>query len=220
MSSYPYGLDLGLVGSFEIERAIACFERGDAEGFASCGYPNDATLDLIVANTVPLKSRGIYEAALVQGYIGCKDGHYAWPASHLANLFKEADRNRLLKAGHSLPGKGPFRVFRGVCGKVRYRKVRGVSWTSSLDTACGFATRNAVLLGDPAIYTATVSIEDIFFYTDQRGEKEFVVWPQKYERLAMQEADMQAASKRHVEAVLKFDLEALAALQRARAATP
>jgi hypothetical protein len=52
--------------------------------------------------------------------------------------------------GDLLPGTGPFTVFRGVSGRGRARRIRGLPWTSSLSQAAWFAARGTGI--DPAVY--------------------------------------------------------------------
>jgi len=128
-------------------------------------------LDLILANTATLKAHGAYERALVRAFV--HTNHAYWPLDALRDLFQRADRARLRAAGDPLPGRGPFTVYRGVAGCEPERRVRGLSWTESLDQARWFAER--FNLPDPGVYRATVEASHVLAYVSWKEEAEFIV---------------------------------------------
>ena len=139
--------------------AIEAFAKGDAEGFTSSAYSTGGTLAIVVDNGNLLMKRGIYEAALVHGYTGCKWSHRLWDMDVIQSLFDLGDREKLRAVGAPLPGPGPFTVYRGVSREGKERQVDGMSWTTSLDVACFFAL---VWKHDPAVYQATVSADEVY----------------------------------------------------------
>jgi hypothetical protein len=78
------------------------------------------------------------------------------------------------------------------------RRVRGLAWTLDLDTAAGFAVGydNRHGLGFPTVYRATVRADEIFFYTDDRGEREMVCRPRYPRMVPMSGSELKAASDR------------------------
>jgi hypothetical protein len=90
-------------------------------------------------------------------------------------LFLRADRTRLLQAGSPLPGEAPFTIYRGVAGTGKQRRVRGFSWSASMMIAARFACFFGKVFGNPGLYTVTVSLNEVLFYTKERHEQEFVV---------------------------------------------
>lgn len=155
--------------------AIADFEAGDAVGFLSKAGNHDG-LDLVSMNLHLLKARGIYEAALLHAFTSTRLNNIRCSMAGLKFLFTTADRQRLLAAGHPLPGPGPFTIYRGVAGRALDRRVRGFSWTASSEQAAWFARRSAKFgLVDPAVYEATVDHSAVLAYSNDRKEQEFIV---------------------------------------------
>jgi hypothetical protein len=126
-----------------------------------------------------------YEVALLEAYIGRRTNYAKWSLADLQSCFTIADRGRLRDAGDPLPGSGPFTLYRGVAGHGRMRRLRGLSWTSSLERAAWFATRFPHL-PDPAVVTVTVNAVKVAAYLDKpvgRGEQEFLVLLSSDDRL-------------------------------------
>lgn len=91
-------------------------------------------------------------------------------------MFALADRDLLLSAGDPLPGPGPFTIFRGVSGRTQARRIRGLSWTGSLERAQWFADRGEYFgLADPAVFQVTIDADSVLAYSDERNEQEFIV---------------------------------------------
>lgn len=94
--------------------------------------------------------------------------------SELQELFGSANREALRAAGDPLPGPGPFTVYRGVSGEEHEeRRVRGLSWTTSIDRAREFAKRFDG--PDPAVYEAVIEARHVLAYIDWNDEEEFIV---------------------------------------------
>jgi hypothetical protein len=93
---------------------------------------------------------------------------------------------RLLAASDPLPPGDVFTVYRGVAGKGDDRRIRGYSWSGSLEIALEFAVMRGMYgsLPDPSVYKSTISRKDVFAYIDTVfvydryvREKEFIVRP-------------------------------------------
>jgi len=181
------GLDLSAVG-WGHDGAIDDFISGDGAQFAHSAYSTHGMLSLVWANLKLLKQRGIYEPAIVEAYIGCKFNNHNWPIQAIECLFRIGDRGKLLACGETLPGEESFTVYRGIAGERHKRKVRGLSWTSSLDAACWFALR--LHLPDPAVYLAQLLPADIYCCTNERNELEFIGRPRSCRRLPLSADEM------------------------------
>jgi hypothetical protein len=73
-----------------------------------------------------------------------------------------------------LPGPGPFTLYRGVAGYTNARRIRGTSWTGTLERATWFAHR--FLLPNPAVYKAEVEAAYVLAYVgSHRNEDEYIV---------------------------------------------
>jgi hypothetical protein len=159
------------IGSADLrQEAAESAESGDA-GFLNY-VPEKSRLEVVFRNAERLIRFGLYERALVAAFIE------PWinnrnSYSILGKLFRRADRNRLLDAGDTLPGKGPFTLYRGVAGNGRSRHVRGWSWTRNIETAKNFAV--LFDLPKPAVFTTTVKASDVLIYLEKGGEDEFIV---------------------------------------------
>ena len=162
----------------EVEEAAA---RGEPETVLMW-LDNTAELAFVFDNIEWLKALGKYETCLVRAYTATRTNHAGWSLPAVKLLFRFADRGGLLAAGHSMPPGETFTLYRGVAGQGKYRRPSGPSWTSKLETAKWFALRYAEH-GDPAIYTATVRREDVFFYDNGRGEDDFVLFVNRPKRM-------------------------------------
>jgi hypothetical protein len=134
-----------------------------------------AGLLLVWMNRRLLLKLGGYEQALLYAYIGCRDNWWDYPLAHLRLLFQLADRTKLRAAGDPLPGPGPFTLYRGVAGSQRVSRIRGYSWTTSLERAQWFAKRYADKVPDPQVYRIEVPERAVLAYTNKRHEQEFFV---------------------------------------------
>ena len=186
-------LDLQAVEPLAREFAIEAFANRDAEGFTIAAYSTGGTLAIVVDNAGLLMQLGMYEAALVYGYTGCKWSHCLWDMDVIQDLFDWGDREELRAVGSPLPGPGPFTLYRGVSREGRERQVDGMSWTSSLDVACFFAL---VWNHDPAVYQATVQADEVYCHYLGRNEEEFICRPKESQRLSLSLEEMQTRAKR------------------------
>lgn len=152
--------------------AMADLDAGDVELFLFRAN-NEASLSLVYRNQAALRARGLYERALLNAFVATRTNNRRWPLDTLASLFVVADVERLRAAGDPLPGPGPFTVYRGVAGRGRARRVRGISWTLSLEKARWFANRFGY--SDPAVFQVTINMESVLAYINTRGEQELIV---------------------------------------------
>ncbi len=180
-------LNLKEANPFLTELIVEEFRNGDALGFVGKAESNEHALAFVFDNVFPLRARGIYEIALAHAWTGTRGNHCGWPIATFEFLFEMADRAKLKEvfaAEGQPPGVGPFKVYRGVAGLRRQRRIRSFSWTRSRDCACGFAMRYEHL-DDPAVYSAVLRREDVYFYSDGRNEQEFVGRPKSCRRLPL-----------------------------------
>jgi hypothetical protein len=158
-----------------VELAEADAARGDWEGLL---VKLDNTYELcFVCDNVPwLKSIGAYEPALLCAWAATRINNRHWSMEVLRLMFKAADRNALLSAGHPLPHEGPFCVFRGVGGSgAASRRVRGFAWTLSTEKAVWFAKRaEGFGLSDPTVYRTTIPHSRVLAYLNDRQEEEIL----------------------------------------------
>jgi len=196
--------------------AIEAFDDQDGAAFAGAGYSFGATLAVVFDNLYALKQRGMFEAALIEGYIGCKTNHRRWSLSVIQFLFDQCDRDKLRAIGAPLPGPGPFTVYRGVYRNGRERQVHSFSWTGTLDVACRFALRGTCENPTPAVYRATVTADEVYCYCTERLEDEFVCRPKRVSKINMSNEEMQAAADRFTEALRADEAKTLEALRAKR----
>ncbi len=134
-------------------------------------------LDLVAQNRHAFIQKGIYEEALLIALTSAHLNNHHVSSRLIAYLLRLADRERLRAAGDPLPGKGPFRLYRGVAGKGVARRVRGIHWTGTFDRARWFAERAAdrMRLDAPAVFEVTVPESEVLAYTSDRSEDEYLV---------------------------------------------
>lgn len=166
-------LDLTLVSPVLRGQALQCWEERDIVGVL-CSMDNMKGLPFVFDNQILLQERGVFEKALLHAYIACRVNSSRLLTNDVLNyLFDIANQERLLLAGDPLPGNGPFTLYRGVAGKGTARRIRGLSWTADFERAKWFALRYESL-PDPAVFKAIVPIENVYAYTNERQEQEFL----------------------------------------------
>lgn len=137
---------------------------------------------------------GLFEVAFVLAWSRTSRSNYLFDVRSLEVVLTNfCDWAELRAAGDRLPEGETFTVYRGVSGRGRFRRVRGMAWTASLDTACWFAMRYAKedsRFADPAVYRATVCEDEVFFYTNERHEREFVCRPKRCTRMGLSQEDI------------------------------
>jgi hypothetical protein len=144
-------------------------------------------LALVRDNLRCLKERGIYAQALLQAWSGTRTNHSRFADGEAEWLFHNADHDKLRAAGDPIPDQPPV-VYRGGSGYGRQRRLRGWSWTDSLDVACWFATR--IGLASPSILAATVHPNEILACLNHRNEREFIVRPESFSRVPISLGEM------------------------------
>jgi len=174
--------------------AEIAFENGNAKGFVQAGYSWGSCLTVVRDNVEALLDRGIFESVLVAGYTGGKTNHSHIKTEDIESMFfTHADPAKLRLAGEALPGPGPFQVFRGVSGESR---ISGFSWTSDIAVSCSFAHST---WGEAAVYKAEISTNEILCYIMERDEFEFIVKPQKIERLSLSWEQIESYQKAYTD---------------------
>src|SRR5208282_3991985 len=106
--------DGGIADGLGIDNRLAikelgrqAFVEGDADGFL-WSVPNKYAMQMVEGNVLPLLRRGIYEKALVHAITDTRTNNRHLPLTLFRDLFRLADRAKLLAAGDPLPGSGPF----------------------------------------------------------------------------------------------------------------
>ena len=163
-----------------IEKAWAA---GDINGVLAW-LDNTIELPFVFDNQDLFLERGLFEVALVNAYQATRLNYRCWDQLDISHLFSRADLGKLRAAGDPMPQRERYTLFRGVAGNGRARKVNGVSWTDSMETATFFAKR--FNLNNPAVFTVTVGEDLIFTYLSGRDESEYVLrlpLPQKPQKL-------------------------------------
>lgn len=161
----------------QVRRALE--ERDPVRLLISVG--NDAALPLVFKVFQELLVLSMFEDCLVEAWLSARVNHAGLSNRRLVGLFSLADRERLRAAADPIPNGSSFRLYRGVAGTGRGRRVRGLAWTSDLERARWFAQRFP--LPNPAVFTAEVERSDVLFYSDDRNESEFVIWPPQRPKL-------------------------------------
>ena len=184
-------LDLSRIDESLIDLAKEDWAKGDIEGVL-IRMPNTRGLAFVSDNIPILREYGLFEKALISAYVRTRTNWSFWPFSEIRYLFSIADRKKLIEAGDPLPGDGPFTVYRGVSGRGVARRIRGISWTSSMERAIWFANRDPSL-EKPAVFEAIVDKSLVLAYCEDRQESEFLcnmprdlklrkVWPKGGEK--------------------------------------
>ena len=157
----------------------ALLDRRDVDigGFLCRWFSSTTRLDFVIDHSTELRECGLFERGLLCAWIDAKTNVRNWTRGFTRGVFALCDRDRLLAAGQSLPGPGPFELYRGVAGKGAARRKRGVSWTSSIARARWFAAWyvDRYKLPDPSVYRTVVEKRDVIAYSNERQEEEFLV---------------------------------------------
>lgn len=153
--------------------ALKALALGDVDGFLAKAN-NEQSLWLVFFNIAELQARGLFERALLDAFIAARTNNHGFPLAELNALFDKADRQRLRAASDPLPNAGPFTIYRGIAGRGRSRRVRGLSWTGSQERAAWFATRFPQF-ADPAVVTTVIDDSQVLAYCNERNEQEFIV---------------------------------------------
>jgi hypothetical protein len=171
-----------------VRRAIAHDREADAVNSIS-----DKRLEFSLANYLQLKELGILERNWIAAYVHASnfDGI---SLSRLQAIFDACNRT-VLQENFPIQGSDRysnyqrFSLFRG-CAGPDHRK--GMSWTSSLDTAIRYATRHAAIhaahhpgrpkLDDVAVYAALVDRSEIYCCVEHY-DLDYIVHPAEWWRV-------------------------------------
>jgi hypothetical protein len=171
----PVKPDLSSIEPSLRKQALQRLEDGNVCGFLLCAWGgSDNWLQIIAQNINSLKHRGLYEKGLLEAFIGTRLNNVRHPFKSILRLFSLADKDKLRAAGDEFPKPGPSKLYRGVAGREPDRRVKGISWTASLDIAIWYAGRFSNL-ADAAVYSVGVEEMHILAYTNGREEDEYFV---------------------------------------------
>ena len=172
-----------------MKRAMSMEQKRDIVGRMLLDIESNAELRYVLDHSVQLQAMGLFEVAFVQAWSASSTNNCLFDADSLEwVLMNDCDRNELRAASDALPEGETFTIYRGVSGKGKFRRVRGLAWTADLHLACWFAMRYVdedPRFIDPAVYKATVNHDEVLFFTDDRNEQEFVCRPQRYMRMPL-----------------------------------
>jgi hypothetical protein len=152
---------------------LQALTHGDSDMFTG-SVDHSSALALVVDIAPVLQTLGLYEAALLDGLIAARGNYHTWETRVLHLLLDQADRARLRAVGDPFPRQDAYRLYRGVAGAGKHRRVRGLSWTGSLERAWWFARRYASL-PRPAVYRVDVPARYVLAYSNERQEEEYLV---------------------------------------------
>jgi hypothetical protein len=165
--------NLRLIHPLLCQRARDLLDGRSAREFLAL-VPDMERIELVSDNVAVLRRLGIYEEALLVALTTSEQSLRHVPLSRLLKLIRAADRWKLRAAGTTIPGRGPYVLFRGVAGEPEVRRERGIWWTSKPEIAAWFA-RRCPDLEDPAVYQVTVETKNMLAYWNEREEHEFIV---------------------------------------------
>ena len=154
-----------------VEKAKDAWECGNVDELSVC-MSNHEFMNFIFDNFLSIIERDLLEKFMALAYIGVKDNLSCIPFDMLEHAFKMCDKQKLKELGQEFPKKASYKVFRGVSGYGKKRRLRAFSWTGSLDVAKWFATRYE--LYKPMVYATDILYDDIYFYSNERNEQEYV----------------------------------------------
>jgi hypothetical protein len=154
---------------------VEAWAEGNIDGVLEM-LGNDYTIKFIFDNIKPLKAAGLYEKGLLCAYSGVRINSHACPLCTLSQLFSLGDADKFRDAGDQIPSQGEFKLYRGVSGTGRARRVSGMSWTDDPHVAAWFAVRLIDSgLEDPAVFTITVQHSHVLAYLNGKSEKEYLL---------------------------------------------
>jgi hypothetical protein len=164
-------------------RVLADLDGGLEFGTGAWSFfvPESLWLHFLLANVRYLQKQDLYEATLVDIYKEPTSNLRHVPRAILIGLFRLADPKRLSWIEHARPEPPPTTLYRGVAGRGRARRVRGLSWTSALGCACWFALRYRQ--PDPAVFAIPFAPCQVVMYLGDRSEDEYVTLVPKAQRL-------------------------------------
>ena len=154
------------------EYAIEGIKNKDI-GPTLAGLNSENKIEFIFYNRYPLLQLGVYEEVLLNAFIATKTNYVHCTLDLMKSFFYAADKEKLMACGDPLPEKKEaYTLYRGVSGHGANRRKRSVSWTASFGVAQWFAQKS--LYSKPMVYKAIVPRANIFAYTNERDEEEFI----------------------------------------------
>jgi len=188
---------------YGVKRAREAWSRCDGAAFADAGNENQTQIQLVACNVRGLIERGMYETALLGALTSGTVNHALIDRRVIDFLLSKVNREKFRACGSPYEHVRPFTIYRGVSrGRGTARRVRGWSWTDSLDIACWFAMSDETIYDvtdtgvvaatdiNRAVYSATVSPEDIYCFSNKRNEQEYIVKPKQVKNLGIDVGEM------------------------------
>lgn len=163
--------DLSSIDSALLDLAIQAINERDAERLLSY-LDNTKHFDFLWSNQKAFHACGLFERAVVEAWTSTRTNH-VWRYAEWHFLFSCADASRLKTAGDPMPACNS--LYRGIAGQGVYRRPFGFSWTADMEKAQWFARRLSRLSNPHVIEIPWPSDNEILFYSDQRGEQEYVL---------------------------------------------
>ncbi len=157
------------------------------------------TLIEVLGDRARLEAAGEFERRLLDAFVGVEGNHHKIDCDELAEVFRSCSRTRLWEAGEpDIIEHWPFPigVFRGVSGKGKHRRTRGLSWSTSLSAACWFATRYSLV--NPEVFVAELSAPEIFAVVSRQSEREVIAQPERTFPVALGKQAMFALAQEYV----------------------
>jgi hypothetical protein len=127
----------------------------------------------IVDNFWEIHKMPIYTGLLIEAYVGEKTNAHHISNDLLDMLFDSIDREKA-RSLYPIPKHLPQKIYRGVSGNGRARRIRGYSWTADIEKAKWFAERLSKFLTSPAVLEVNTSDVDIIAYVNDRKEQEYI----------------------------------------------
>jgi hypothetical protein len=169
--------DLSLVNPHLLNLAVKELQCKDIAGVVF-GLDQGDRMAFVFDNVAPLLLFGLYEVALNRAYASCHTNFHRWDMQTLKFMFDVCDRDALYKTGDEFEGEYPLTVYRGICGDGDAYRPRGLSWTDDLEKAKWFAKfpeeRYKTKFPNCHVYRVRIKKKDVYFYTNDRQEREFI----------------------------------------------
>jgi hypothetical protein len=158
-----------------------------------CYASNEFSLPLLASVSNQALACGKLELAFVNAFIATRTNNRQHSET-IKYLLQLLDPLELKKQGDKIPPQKEFRLYRGSSRINSFAKIKGYSWTRNLELAHWYAMRYPEL-GCPFIFTTTVSEDSILFYTNERGEDEFVLDPKNVNAIHLEDGAQKIADK-------------------------
>lgn len=151
--------------------------EGDALGMLTV-MNSEYGMNFVKNNILQLQACNLYEKAIVQAYTRRKDNFCHWKIEVIKHMLDIANKDILYSTGDNVEDEYPIVVYRGISGSGSKYRPRGISWTSDFEKAKWFATyfnrKHNANLPNCHVYETKIQRKNVYFYWDERNEKEFV----------------------------------------------